>query len=281
MRGLLHLAVCASSATVVLGQLDMGTHSIACRLLPVACALSPCASSRGACGPAGTCKCENGGVCLGKFGTLFEEDAPLTEESEQCLCAAGWRGYLCQEDQDECRCACTILQGPAPVLTSTALRLPLGLPHAFTGRVKTRSASRNIRASATAASADITVRSTTMTVPRSRASTGERASMAQTPTSASVAQASKEVRKPVPALHRDGRESVDKRACADACEEPRRLEPVLRDVRGAYGVDASRHVLLNPVSRANVGIGTPDSKLTFSHPDTTLPYILTRHPDAW
>lgn len=28
-----------------------------------------------------------------------------------------------------------------------------------------------------------------------------------------------------------------------------------RDVRGAYAVDASNNLLLNPVSRANVGIG--------------------------
>jgi len=181
MRGLLHLAVCASSATVVLGQLDMGT-----------------------------CKCENGGVCLGKFGTLFEEDAPLTEESEQCLCAAGWRGYLCQEDQDECR--------SAPCVHGTC-QDALGISE-YSCQCDGGFSGYNCAVN-----------------------DDDCASF--------------------PCQHGgtciDG---ADTYICVcsagfqgDACEEPRRLEPVWRDVRGAYGVDASRHVLLNPVSRANVGIG--------------------------
>jgi hypothetical protein len=51
----------------------------------------------------GRCQCYNGGKCLGQGGTIFEEDALLLEKHEQCLCAAGWRGYVCQEDEDECR----------------------------------------------------------------------------------------------------------------------------------------------------------------------------------
>ena len=51
----------------------------------------------------GRCPCQNGGKCLGGQGAIFDEDALLTEKHEQCLCATGWRGYLCQEDEDECR----------------------------------------------------------------------------------------------------------------------------------------------------------------------------------
>ena len=149
-------------------------------------------------------------MCLGKFGTLFDEDAPLTEESEQCLCAAGWRGYLCQEDQDECRsspCVHGTCQD-ALGISEYACRCDGG----FSGH----NCEINIDDCAS-----------------------------------------------FPCQHGgtcvDG---ADTYVCKCAvgftggdCEDARRLEPVWRDVRGAYGVDSSRHVLLNPVSGGNVGIG--------------------------
>eukprot|EP01052_Picozoa_sp_SAG31_P068343 SAG31_NODE_27154_length_430_cov_1.184290_1_plen_58_part_00 len=42
---------------------------------------------------------------------------------------------------------------------------------------------------------------------------------------------------------------------ADMCAEATRLNPVYRDVRGAYMVDPEKDLLLNPISKANVGIG--------------------------
>jgi hypothetical protein len=41
----------------------------------------------------------------------------------------------------------------------------------------------------------------------------------------------------------------------EMCEVSSALDPVWRDVRGAYAIDPGQHVLLNPVSRVNVGIG--------------------------
>lgn len=42
---------------------------------------------------------------------------------------------------------------------------------------------------------------------------------------------------------------------ADTCAEATRLNPVYRDVRGAYMVDPEKDLLLNPISKANVGVG--------------------------
>lgn len=142
-------------------------------------------------------------MCLGKYGTLFEEDEPLSEESEQCLCAAGWRGYLCQEDQDECRCDLTAARierrARSTLHPSSPTRLSSRLacadrPPVSMARARMLSVFPNIRAGATAASADTTALLTSMTAPRSRVSTVELAWMAPTPTFASALPASKEVR---------------------------------------------------------------------------------------
>ena len=39
------------------------------------------------------------------------------------------------------------------------------------------------------------------------------------------------------------------------CETEAKVNPIWRDVRGAYVIDAEQHALINPISRSRVGIG--------------------------
>lgn len=159
----------------------------------------------------GLCNCENGGACLTTSGQIFEEDEPLADDFEQCLCAPGWRGYLCQEDQDECRSnpcvhgTCQDSLGKSEYFCNCE--------PGFTGH----NCDRNIDDCAS-----------------------------------------------FPCLHGgtclDGASTFVCMCTAhftgEHCETQAKVNPIWRDVRGAYVIDAEQHALINPISRSRVGIGT-------------------------
>jgi len=189
-------------------QIDAG-HSLLCSQWRAAVLLNLLMGAVGGL-DFGICGCENGGVCLGTKGTLFEEDTILEEKFEQCLCQAGWRGYLCQEDEDECR--------SHPCVHGTC-QDALGIPEyhcqcdgGFSGD-------------------------------NCETNDDDCASF--------------------PCMHGGScLDGADTFMCVCAvghtgemCEVSSALDPVWRDVRGAYAIDPGQHVLLNPVSRVNVGIG--------------------------
>ena len=211
----------------------------------------------------GRCPCENGGKCLGGNGNIFVEDEILTEKHEQCLCATGWRGYLCQEDEDECRCAHMRMH----ILPIESVKRSCPFRRSNPCAHGTCQDALGISEYHCSCDGGFSGQNCDL-------NTDECASFPCAHGASCIDGANSF--ECVCAAGWGGGQSLPKatsaRACclfgtlskiltggdtfAETCVETARLNPIWRDVRGAYVVDPENNLVLNPVSKAYVGIGT-------------------------